>query len=321
MIGCLDPSVRLVGRWFRIGEKAVATAPGSYFEIAFLGYEVELHFNTARMTTPPSHLWIAVDNGPRVEVPIDAHIRIQTRTPGNHVLEVILKSSVENAHRWYQPLEGRVEFLGYDADMPGELPADERKTIEFVGDSITEGVLIDDATGDGIEWLKRPYQDNSTATYAWITAENLNLKPIIMGYGSVGVTQEGCACVPKAQNAYPFCFHEAPIDYANPDYIIINHGTNDRGKDSSIFRDGYWHLIDVIANYNPKSKIILVPPFCGAWHDEILSIASEYTGKTGRQIDFISAAGWITSERIHPDRNGHRAIAEQLTNELKKLGL
>lgn len=108
--------------------------------------------------------------------------------------------------------------------------------IAALGDSITEGVMIDDETGKGIEWLRRPYQDNSTATYAWLTAEYLGLKPIIMGYGGVGVTKEGCSCVPRAQDAYPFCYHNAPISYANPNYIVINHGTNDRGKDSAVFR-------------------------------------------------------------------------------------
>lgn len=319
MIGCSDPSIRLVGRWVRIGEKAVATAPGSFFELAFRGSEVELHFNTLWMTKPHPHLWISMDDGPRFEVPIDSHIRIQAKNSGNHIVEVILKSSIEMAHRWYPPLDGRVEFYGYDADTPGDLPQDNRKTIEFVGDSITEGVLVDDETGSGIDWFLRPYQDNSTATYAWLAAEYLGLKPIIMGYGSVGVTQVGCACVPKAQDAYPHCFHDAPIEYRNSDYIVINHGTNDRGKDPALFKTGYWNLLDVIAKHNPCSSIILLPPFCGAWHDEIKAIAEEYTNKTGRKITFISTAGWITADRIHPDREGHKVLALNLAKEIKKL--
>lgn len=319
MIGCLDSSIRFVGRWDRTEQKTTTTAPGSYFELAFQGIEVELHFNTEWMTVPHPHLWVSLDNGPRFEIPIDSHLRIQARTYGNHIVEVIFKSAVEMAHRWYQPLDGRVEFLGYDAELPGELPTDNRKSIEFIGDSITEGVMIDDATGEGIEWLRRPYQDNSTATYAWLTAEYLGLKPIIMGYGGVGVTKEGCGCVPRAQDAYPFCYHNAPISYANPNYIVINHGTNDRGKDSAVFRTGYWNLLDVVAKYNPHSRIILVPPFCGAWHDEIYTIAEEYSEETGRKIDFISSAGWITSDRIHPDRVGHRILAKNLAREIGKL--
>ena len=75
-------------------------------------------------------------------------------------------------------------------ENPAELPADERKTIEFVGDSITEGVLIDvdfyDKDSDFIssqDQNNRCYQDDVCATYAWQTAEALNLRPIFMGYG------------------------------------------------------------------------------------------------------------------------------------------
>lgn len=46
MIGCLDSSIRFVGRWNHSGQKAITTAPGAYFELAFQGIEVELHFNT-----------------------------------------------------------------------------------------------------------------------------------------------------------------------------------------------------------------------------------------------------------------------------------
>lgn len=321
MIGCSDSSIRLVGRWFRIGEKAVSTAPGSHFYVAFSGRELVLHFLTTWMTNPHPHLWINLDDGANFEVPVDDHLRIQANHPGNHVAHVVFKSAVEMAHRWHQPLDGRVEFLGYDGAAPGFLPAFQKKTIEFVGDSITEGVLVDDPTGGGIEWLKRPYQDNATATYAWLTAESLHMEPVIMGYGSVGVTQEGSGCVPKAQDAYPFCFHNAPISYRNPDYIVINHGTNDRGKKQEQFCSGYQKLIEVVADHNPDSRIILLPPFCGAWHDEIENLASEFAHKSGRTIDFISTAGWLTSERIHPDRSGHIHIAKKLTEELKKLGI
>lgn len=46
--------------------------------------------------------------------------------------------------------------------------------IEFVGDSITEGVLIDaECTIFTNDQLNRPFEDDVTATYAWLTAEAL----------------------------------------------------------------------------------------------------------------------------------------------------
>ena len=140
MIGCSDPSIRLVGRWYRIGEKAVASAPGSHFYFAFQGRHATMHFATNLMLAPYPHLWICVDGGPMVETQLDQKLSVHTKEEGNHVVEVIFKSAIEMAHRWYQPLAGKVEFLGYEADKPGKLPPMDKKTIEFVGDSITEGV-------------------------------------------------------------------------------------------------------------------------------------------------------------------------------------
>jgi len=321
MIDCLDPSVRLMGRWFRINGKAVEAAPGSYFQIAFQGQDLVLHFKVDLLLQPRPHLWISVDGGDRVEVPLDKLLRVHTHTPGNHVVEVIHKSSIENAPRWFGPLVTRVELLGYEADAPGVLPEQNKKTIEFVGDSITEGVLVDHETGNDITWEERPYQDDSAATYAWRTAEKLGVAPIIMGYGSVGVTTGGCGSVPAAAEAYPYCFHGAPIPYSNCDYIVINHGTNDRGKPAEKFIARYTQLLDVICAHNPTSQIVIVTPFCGAWEKELKQLAESYTQATGRKIAYICTTGWISPERIHPDRAGHEAVATHLAEELRKLGV
>lgn len=321
MINCLDSSVRLIGRWFRIGGKAVASAPGSRFQVAFRGNHAVLHFMTNLMLKPYPHLWIRVDGGAMVEAQLDEKLGIYAKDPGEHVVEVIFKSAIEMAHRWYQPLAGKVEFLGYDAEAPGQLPAMTKKTIEFVGDSITEGVLIDHETGNDLTWLERPFQDDVTATYAWRTAEMLGLEPVIMGYGAVGVTTGGCGAVPKVQVAYPYCFHGAPIPYSNCDYIVINHGTNDRGAPVEEFRTGYFQLLDVVCAHNPGSRIFLLSPFCGAWAKEMGDIAAQYSESSGRTIEYICSAGWISPERIHPDRAGHQCVAEHLAAELRARGV
>ena len=91
-------------------------------------------------------------------------------------------------HRWYQPLIGKISFCGFEAEKEGTLPMDFRKTIEFIGDSITEGVLVgEDYRVDSFEQLNRVYQDDAMATYAYKTALALNLKPVIMGYGATGI--------------------------------------------------------------------------------------------------------------------------------------
>ena len=318
----VETATRFVGRWVVDADTATTTTPGAYFDLAFSGQELIMHFETKWLLSPFPHLWIQVDNGARVEVPLDKHLRVWAKDSGNHIVRVIFKSANEMAHRWHQPFGGGVEFLGYDAEAPGILPERrDRKTIEFVGDSITEGILIDESLGDGIKWFGRPYQDDVTAAYAWLTAEALDLEPYIMGYGGVGVTKGGSGSVPRAQEAYPYCFAGAPVPYVHPDYILINHGANDRFSTTESYCDGYLELLDVITDTHPDSKIIVLAPFCGAHEDALEMLVSNYNARKKTEVAFIRTTNWIPKEPLHPDREGHREVSRRLVSALQHLGL
>ena len=163
----------------------------------------------------------------------------------------------------------------------------------------------------------RVYQDDSTATYAWLTAKNLGLTPIIMGYGAVGATKGGCGSVPRAAEAYPYCFESHKTNYDSPDYILINHGANDRGASAEEYLKSYGELLDVIRKINPRSRLIALSAFCGAFHKELGEFICKYNKENFCDILFIDSSGWIPEEPLHPDRNGHKIIAERLTEILK----
>ena len=321
MINCLDPSIRFIGRWYVIDRLAVATAPGSHFQFAFKGRQAVMHFQTDLLLKPFPHLWISVDGGAMVEAQLDKKLRIQAANDGNHVVEVIFKSAIEQSGRWFYPMTGRIDFRGYEADAPGQLPPAVKKTIEFVGDSITEGVLIDWPSSNDLTWLERPMQDDSTATYAWLAAQELGLEPYIMGYGGVGVTSRGSGAVPKVQESYPYCFLDTPIPYSNCDYIVIHHGTNDANASLEDFRTGYTALLDVITGHNPESRIFVLTPFCGVWQKELPEIVSQYNARTGADITCLCTDGWLNSERIHPDREGHARVGKALAEALRAHGV
>lgn len=318
-------AVRLTGRWYMPNDnEAIATAAGSYIEIAFTGKMAVLHFDTAFVPHPRPHLWITVDNGAETEVPLDNYLRIKVSDDGQHIARIMYKGGVEVHHRWYQPLGGKIHFLGFEADGMGVLPEDNRRTIEFVGDSITEGVLVDAMYNpDNMrDQLNRPYQDDVTATYAYLTAERLNLRPLFMGYGAVGVTRGGCGSVPRAVEAYPFCFNDAPVSYPSPDYILINHGANDRRNPVKDYLEDYDELLTLIRLLHTKSKIICLSPFCGAFSEELPDFIENYNQRHRCDILFISSSGWVPEEPLHPLRDDHRIIADKLTAILKvKLSL
>ena len=310
-----DPSIRYTGR-FAIYEAAMTTtACGSQIEIAFRGEGIVLHFDTVGNVRNLPHLWLQLDGGVKTETAVDEYLRLEAG-PGEHILKIIFKSAVEKHPRFFHPLVGKISFKGYYAEEAGILPEDNRKIIEFVGDSITEGVLVDVECGEDME--NRPYQDDSTATYAWLTAENLGLRHYHMGYGAVGVTKSGCGAGPKSAEAYPYCFEGAPIDFGHPDYILINHGTNDR-PNKEMFASEYRGLLDTIRGLHPDAKIICLSPFCGAFAQEIGELVANYNREKGTDVVFIDGGSWVEPQPLHPLRDGHRIVAEYLTEELKKI--
>lgn len=306
-----DPSIRYTGRFALYEGAMTTTACGSQILIAFQGDHIVLNFDTKGNERNMPHLWLRLDGGIKVETAVDEYLRVEADA-GEHVLEIIFKSAVEMQPRFFHPLVGKISFKGYRAEKAGALPADNRKTIELVGDSITEGVLIDVECGEAME--DRPYQDDSTATYAWLTTENLGLRHYHMGYGAVGTTKSGCGAVPKAAESYPYCFEGAPIDY-HPDYVLINHGTNDRGH-KDMFREEYEGLLDVIREHHPDAKIICLSPFCGAFAEELEELVADYNRQKGTDVVFINGGNWIEPDPIHPLRPGHKIVAKHLTEIL-----
>lgn len=312
-----DKKIRFSERWNVTDDKAVCTATGNTAEFIFKGDMAILEFDTEHCRDPFPHLYIIVDNGAKIEVPIDKYIRIGAEY-GEHYVKLIIKSAVEAQHRWFEPLEAKVSLVGIEADEFSILPEDNRKTIEFIGDSITEGVLIDAEYEKFGKVSDRVFQDDSTATYAWLTAEKLNLRPIIMGYGAVGTTRAGNGAVPKVYDAYPFYSHNNPMPSANADYIVINHGTNDAGKEKEIVKPDYESFLKLVRDRNPKSKIICLTPF-GGYHAELIDeIVKEHNEKYSDNVYYINSTGWIPQQPLHPLRDGHKIIAEHLAEIMKR---
>ena len=319
-------SIRLTGRWDVSDPKAaVTTATGSYIEFAFEGKMALAHFDTFSNAHPLLHLWIQLDGGDMVEAAISNHLRIVAKSEGKHVCRIIYKGGVENERRWYAQLTAKVSFVGIQTEKPLPIPADNRPTVEFVGDSITEGVLIDTDFAYPNELLSyngqdyRPYQDDVCATYAWLTAEALDLRPVFMGYGAVGVTRSGQGLVPDAITAYPYNFEASPISHAPSNYVVINHGANDRSKPVELYLSKYAELLDVIRKHNPNATVISVSAFCGAFHEELGEMIARYNLEHGCCVHYVDTYGWIPAEPLHPLRDGHKTVAANLTEQLKKI--
>ena len=315
-----DESIRYTGRW-DIKEKAATTVtPGGMIEIAYEGIEAVLHFDMEMYMQPYPHIWISVDGGAKIETVVDHVLRIEAPDNGYHVIRVIFKSAVPVQHRWYPPLVGKICFEGVEVEKIASLPEDERRVIEFIGDSITEGCIIDAMYEyEQYDEFNRPIQDDATATYAYLTAMKLNMRPVIMGYGSVGVTKSGCGSVPKASEAYLYNFAGSPAVPQNPEMIVINHGANDGGRPAEEYICEYKKLLEVVRRVNPEAKIVVLSAFCGVHPKALRKLVEDFNEEYQDQVYFIDSAGWIPAKPIHPMRDGHAKIAGYLAEELKKL--
>lgn len=319
-------SIRLTGRWGKDEKSATATATGSYIEFAFGGRMALAKFDVISNAHPLLHLWVQVDGGALVETTVDSFIRVIAPNEGAHVCRIIYKGGTELDRRWYHPLTAKVTFLGVQVEEIAALPADHRMTVEFVGDSITEGVLIDvdfnssgEATSSYIDATNRCYQDDVCATWSWLTAEALDLRPIVMGYGAVGATRSGCGEVPKAAEAYPYNFDKSPITHECADLIVINHGANDGRAPEELYVAEYEKLLDVIRARNPKSVIVSLSAFCGAHHEALGKLIASYNEKNGCNVHFIDSFGWIPKDPLHPMRDGHRTVAKRLIPLIREI--
>ena len=319
-------SVRLTGRWDTTDSSvAVTVATGSYIEFSFEGQTAVARFDIDANMTPLLHLWVQVDGGAMVETPVDRYLRVLAPTEGIHTCRIIYKGGTEVSGRWYQPLRGKVSFLGVQTDRPVALKADDRPLIECIGDSITEGVLIDVDYHEGtcptfeLDQLNRCYQDDVCATYAWQTAEALDLRPVFMGFGATGVTKAGCSRVPSAPEAYFYNFDQSPITFEVADYVLINHGANDRPAAPALYKERYAALLDCVFQRNPHAKVAALSAFCGGHRQALEELVAEYNQKNGTDVKFINGSEWIPPTPLHPLRDGHKTVAEHLVPILREL--
>lgn len=317
-----DSSIHLTGRWTKLDNKAVTTTTGSQIHIKFEGDMALLKFDLSGDSGEHAHIWISIDNGDMTESAVGSALRIKTAEYGIHTIRIIYKSQIECRNRWLSPLEQKLAFLGAEVEKSLVIEDNAAKTIEFVGDSITEGVLTDAKADperlpeENMEF--RVYHNDVCATYAWQTAENLGLMPIIMGYGAVGTTTGGNGNVPAAADAYPYNFDGSPICHKSADYIVINHGANDSRSAEADYINGYKRLLDTVRKYNPTSEIFSLSAFCGAHAEALGKFISEYNEKNNDNVIFINSTGWVPADPLHPLRDGHKIIAEHLSHILKE---
>jgi len=312
-----NKKIRYTGRWNVKDKSATSTANGNYFEFMYKGECAVIGFDTSYLRVAFPHIYISVDDGAFIEVSLDRFIRISSDC-GEHKVKVILKGSVESQHRWHTPIEAKVTLLDIEADEFLDLPEDNRPVIEFIGDSITEGISIDVRYFNYNDNKDMVYWDDSTAGYAWLTAKELNFRPVTMGYGCLGIISEGAGGIPPVLQSYKYYSDKNPMESINADYVVINHGTNDRMADKDIFIKKYFEFLEIVRERNKNAKIISLTPFSGCLAKEIKVAVDNYNSQCNDNVFYIDSTGWISPEPLHPTRDGHKTVSQKLSAIIKE---
>ena len=227
-----DPALRFSPyNWLVTDASASTINAGAYFKCIFQGDSANLTFDVSQMVTPPSQIYVQIDNGPQTPFLVSSSVALavpSNLTRGDvpwHTLQVLVKSTTETRNRWNssQP-STRVVFTGLTvAGVAPWLPGP--KNVLIYGDSITEGVL----TLGGSQHFDTDHNDASVV-YSHALGPLLGAEMGIVGFGATGLSRGGSGGVPKLGVSWNQLWDGVPRTFSpQPDLIVFNEGTNDCG--------------------------------------------------------------------------------------------
>lgn len=281
----------------------------SGFEIAFHGTGLTARLVTDRYDRGPIRFYVYVDcdfapqEGRAIEVVGEEagdYVLCDGLPEGDHTV-MIRRASCCSRGGFDDPrgLAGRTGLAGVTVtgEAPSLLPrpADKALKLEFIGDSITCGDAINQVNGQNVE--------DGTLTYAAYTAHRLGADINVMS-----ISGNGCICclfgmpLLDLPDQYLFADNLAKTSPAalekwdftryQPDVVVVNLGTNDRGGVPRVFgydefkngcdkavnggkvehHTGVKDFLTMIHENNPSAKILWT---CGAMGRELCRVIDE----------------------------------------------
>ncbi len=311
------------GRWdLRAPAHAITVNSGSYFRACFAGASIDANFDVSRNVKPlPTIAW-RIDEGEWKEAEVAGKVRLADGlSPGSHTLWLMARGMDESQSRWTPPLVGSLTFRGLDLPDGGKLlpPLDAwikpSLKIEFLGDSITEGVQVQPGGGgpgkNGAAW-----RADALHSYACRTAMRLNAAWRQVGFGATGLNHGGSGGALGALKTFDYFYQGCPRDSWQPDVVVINQGTNDASAPPEAYALLYAKYLALVRQAYPKAKIAAMRPFGGAQASSISQEVSKARAKGDHSVYYIDTTGWYTGP-LHPGAAASIGLADKLSAALK----
>jgi lysophospholipase L1-like esterase len=236
----------------------------------------------------------------------------------------MVRSMDENQSRWSRPLVSSTSFLDFVV-TGGSLqatPRPLRPKIEFLGDSITEGVSVWTSHNGQ---TRKCWRDDARIAYPTQTAQLLGAEWRQVGFGYLGILKTGNGGVPKANDSFNWIYANVPRDKWQADMVVINEGTNDSGAAAATFRSGYAEYLTTIRTAYPNAKIVALRPFNGSQAAPIKAEVDARNAAGDTRVYYVDTTGWLGSsdytDGLHPNAQGSTKAAQALAAALMKIGL
>ncbi len=319
-------TVHYYGRWNLLEDRAITVNSGSHVVTQFSGTGLSALFDVSSNQTPNPTLTWRIDDGEWEEAELAQSMPLAANLPaGTHDVLLMVRGLNENQNRWNPPLISSITFVGFELADGGSLeatPRPQRPKVEFLGDSITEGVAL---------WTSRNGQNtacwraDARRAYPSLTAQTLGAEWRQVGFGRQGLLIGGNGGVPTANDAFNFFYAGVPRDDWQPDLVVINQGTNDGGASANDFAPAYGTFLDTIRSAYPDAKIAAMRPFNGAHAGEIEGEVNTRRNAGDERFFFIDTSGWLSNadytDGVHPNEQGSQKAAEALASAIEAIGL
>jgi lysophospholipase L1-like esterase len=322
----LPAQLRLFGRWDRRApDRAITVNSGSYVRARFDGTGVAATFDLTVNKPPlPTIAW-QIDGGDWQEAEITAKVTLAENLPaGPHTLWLMARGMDEHQSRWSPPLVASLTFTGLEiagGKLADPLPEWDKpkRTMEIIGDSITEGVLVHPKRDGKSTWC---WQTDGRLAYSGQTAIKLNAEWRQVGFGAQGVTHGGSGGSAPAPAAFDFFYKDCPRDDWQPNLLVLNHGTNDGGVKSEKFRPVYAEYLAKIRKAYPKANIAALRPFNGAHAADIAAEVKALNDAGDANVFYVDTTGWLGkgdfTDGLHPNVQGGAKASDKLAEAAAK---
>lgn len=219
-----------------------------------------------------------------------------------HYIRIVMAGNKDDDNVWsYGQGFG---FTGFTIDDTGIIePVKPKARVGlWFGDSITAGCWV----------LDRNIPSQGYAAelnYVEQTCEKLRCTNVRVAYSASGVTRGGMGGVPPMIDFIDNMDSDTPSKHDDPDFIVINMGTNDGNATSDDFKTKYQECVDRIQRKFPGVIIFIMLPFNGTRYEELKQIA-----ENNPNTEFIDTTGWGVTyiDGVHPDLAGSIKAGDKL---------